>query len=346
MRRLALCFLTVLLAVLAGAQAGCGAWRGAYEQRSLVQALPAESKQQAEEASRTELALFEPYQPGKVPVVLIHGLFSEPTTWNTMVGDLQACPSFVERFQIWTFRYPTGQGFLQSAAALRRELRATADRLDPQYQDAALRQMVLVGHSMGGLIAKLQVTHSGELVWNQVANRPLDAIVTTPSTRAFLAETCYFEASPDVARVIFIAAPHDGALPTSSFLGRGVAHWIQPTAEQAALHAQLMRDNPGTFNPAIEARFPTSIDMLRRDSPLMSAMQKMEPSAGVKVHNILSATHAVSLDGLPSDGIVSVESASHPGCQSVLAVGVKHGQVHQAPETSAEVLRILGCWDW
>jgi len=345
MRRLVPCFLTVLLAVLAGAQAGCGAWRGTYEQRSLVQALPAESGQSAEEASRTELVTLEPHQSGKVPVVLIHGLFSEPTTWNATVGDLQACPSFAERYQIWTFRYPTGQGFLQSAAALRRELRAAVDRLDPQKQDAALRQMVLVGHSMGGLIAKLQVTHSGELVWNQVANRPLDAIVTTPSTRAFLAETCYFEASPDVARVIFIASPHDGALVTSSFFGRGVARWIEPTPQQAALHAQLMRDNPGTFHPALETRFPTSIDMLRRDSPLLSAMQKMEIRQGVKLHTILGTTHPVSLDGLPSDGIVSVESASHPGCQSVLAVGVKHGRVHQAPETSAEVLRVLGCWD-
>jgi hypothetical protein len=106
-----------------------------------------------------------------------------------------------------------------------------------------------------------------------------------------------------------------------------------------------MRDNPGTFNPQLEARFPTSIDMLRQDSPLLAAMQKMQLGHDVKLHNILGVSHAASLDG-PSDGIVSVHSASHPDCQSVLAVGVKHGKVHQSPEASAEVLRILGCWDF
>lgn len=273
-------------------------------------------------------------------MVLIHGLFSEATTWNAMVGELQSCPSFAERYQIWTFSYPTGQGFLQSAAQLRRELRAAVDRLDPREQDAALRQMVLIGHSMGGLIAKLQVTHSEELVWTQVANRPLEQVATTPATRIFLAETCYFDPSPHVARVIFIASPHDGALYVSSLVGRGVAHWIRPTPEQAAMHAQLMRDNPATFNPLLEARFPTSIDMLRQDSPLLAAMQKMRIRQGVKLHTILGATHPISLDG-PSDGVISVHSASHPGCHSVLAVGVRHGIIHQAPETSAEVLRIL-----
>jgi pimeloyl-ACP methyl ester carboxylesterase len=346
MRQSAFRILTLLLAVSACAHTGCRTWQGAFERRSYVQQpvmqplLPC-PEHSTDRESRTELAFLESYRPGKVPVVLIHGLFSEPETWTAMVGDLQACPSFAERYQIWTFRYPTGQGFLQSAAALRRELRAAVDRLDPQAQDAALRQMVLVGHSMGGLIAKLQVTYSDEWVWMQVANRPLEEIATTPDTRAFLAETCYFHPSPDVARVIFIASPHDGALYSSSLVGRGVAHWIQPTPDQAAMHAQLMHDNPDTFNPQLEARFPTSIDMLRSDSPLLAAMQKMKIRPGVKLHTILGATHPISLDG-PSDGVVSVYSASHPGCQSVRALGVRHGMIHRAPETSAEVLRILG----
>jgi pimeloyl-ACP methyl ester carboxylesterase len=339
----------LVLVALASILAGCRSLRTACdckftEQPGSADWSPAGWSPAETSSDAAKLEFLEAYQPGKAPVVLIHGLYSEPRSWNKTVRCLRSNAAFVERYQIWTFGYPTGQGFLQSAAALRRELRAAVDRLDPGRQDAALRRMVLVGHSMGGLIAKLQVTHSEELVWTRLANRPLEEIVTTPATQAFLAQTCYFDPSPDVDRVIFIASPHAGALHSSSCVGSGLALLIKPTPEQAAMHAQLMRDNPHTFNPQIEARFPTSLDMLRQDSPLLSAMQEMCLRRGVKLHNIIGASHPISLDG-PSDGVVSVHSASHPGCQSVYSVGVFHTRVHQAPETSAELLRILGCFD-
>jgi hypothetical protein len=106
------------------------------------------------------------------------------------------------------------------------------------------------------------------------------------------------------------------------------------------MHQQLIADNPRTFDPRIERRFPTSIDMLTPDSPLLEVMQQMRIGAGVELHNIIGVSHPISFDG-PSDGIVSVNSALHPGCRSVLAVGAPHAQVHRRLETSAEVLRIL-----
>jgi pimeloyl-ACP methyl ester carboxylesterase len=288
----------------------------------------------------SRLNFVAPYQPGKVPVVLIHGLFSDPLSWADLVNDLGAVPGFAERFQVWTFRYPTGQGFLQSAAALRRELRAAVELLDPAGNDPTLRQMVLVGHSMGGLIAKLQVAYSDELVWNRLASIPLEEIATTESTRALLAETCYFNPSPHVARVVFIASPHCGSLRSSEFVGRGAAHFVEPSPQQAAIHEQLVRDNPGVFNPEFERRFPTSIDMLAPNSPLLEAMRQMRLAQDVQLHNIVGVSHALSLDG-PSDGVVSVHSASHPGCQSVLAIGAPHAKVHRSLRTSAEVWLIL-----
>jgi pimeloyl-ACP methyl ester carboxylesterase len=288
----------------------------------------------------TRLTFWEPYQPGKVPLVLIHGLFSDPLSWADMVNDLRATPEFAERYQIWLFRYPTGQGFLQSAAALRRELRAAADALDPERRDEALRRMVLVGHSMGGLIAKLQVTHADELVWSRLANRPLEEIVATEEARTLLAETCYFDPSPDVARVIFIASPHAGSLRSSGLVGRGAALLVEPSPEQAAVHDQLVRDNPGAFNPEFEDRLPTSIDMLAPDSPLLAAMKQMRFGPGVRLHNIVGVSHPASLDG-PSDGVVSVHSAKHPCCQTVLAIGAPHAKVHRSLTASEEVWRIL-----
>ena len=295
--------------------------------------------------SAASLSCMNPHQRGKVPLVLVHGLFSDPLSWADLVNDLQAAPGFDQRFEFWVFRYPTGQGFLQSAAALRRELAAAGEAFDPQRGDAALRQVVLIGHSMGGLISKLQVTHSEELVWSRLANRPLDEIVTTEETRAVLAETCFFNPSPDVARVIFIASPHQGSLRASGLVGQTAALLVEPSPDQQRMHEQLIRDNPGTFNPQFARQFPTSIDMLSHKSPLLEVMQKLRVGSGVKLHNIIGVSHAVSLDG-PSDGVVSVRSASHPGCRSVYPVSAHHTKAHRALETSAEILRILGGSNW
>src|SRR4051794_1217320 len=282
-----------------------------------------------QDPAAAQLYFLDPYQPGKVPIVLVHGLFSSPDGWKDMIGHLRAAPSFCERFQIWAFGYPTTQGFLQSAAALRGKLRTAVNTLDPQQADPALKRMVLIGHSMGGLIAKLQVTYSEEHVWSRLANRPLETIVTTESTRAFLAETCYFDPSPNVSRVVFIASPHCGSLGSSAVIGHCVSSFIKPTPAQADLHSQLMRDNPDTFNPVVERRFPTSIDMLTPRSPLLDAMHQVRVRPGVTLHTIMGVSHPLSLDG-PSDGVVSVNSATHPGCQSVLAINSPHAKVHHS----------------
>src|SRR5262245_9785757 len=255
------------------------------------ESLPTDSNDQPAGTTPAKLEFLDPYQPGKVPVVLIHGLGSTPKDWADAIGFLRAAPGFDDRFQIWTFGYPTGQGFLQSAAALRSQLRTAISTLDPQRTDPALHRIVLVGHSMGGLIAKLQITHSDQQVWSRLANRPLEEIVTTDATRAFLAETCYFDPSPDVARVAMPASTHRGSLSSSAIVGHCVSTFIRPTQRQSTIHEQLMRDNPHTFNPVVERRFPTSIDMLVPSSPLLDAMREMRLRPCVALHTILGVSH-------------------------------------------------------
>src|SRR5262245_30953880 len=63
-------------------------------------------------ATTAKLRYLDQYQRGKIPIVLIHGLFSSPEDWNDLIGHLRSFPAFVDRFQMWTFGYPTGQGFL------------------------------------------------------------------------------------------------------------------------------------------------------------------------------------------------------------------------------------------
>ena len=283
------------------------------------------------------LTFLEPYQPGKAPVVLIHGLFSDPQSWADMINDLRASPGFAQRFQIWAFRYPTGQGFLQSAAKLRGELKAAFHDCDPSSSDLALRRTVLVGHSMGGLIAKLQVTESEDKIWRAFANRPFAEINTDEATRARLEEACFFQPLPQVTRVIFIATPHSGSTSASGAVGRLASRLVEIPSEDEAQHQQLIAQNPGVFADFIQSRLPTSVDLLEPSSPVLKAMKELRFGCDVKLHNIIGVHHPIG----PSDGVVPVKSAWHPDCLSERAFAAPHSKVHRAAQASAEVLRIL-----
>jgi hypothetical protein len=283
------------------------------------------------------LTFLEPYQPGKVPVVLIHGLFSDPQSWADMINDLRASPGFTQRFQIWTFRYPTGQGFLQSAAELRGELRAAFQDCDPADTDPALRRTVLVGHSMGGLIAKLQVTGSEDKMWRAFASRPFSEINADETTRMRLAEACFFQPLPQITRVIFIATPHSGSTSASGVIGRLASRLVEIDSEDAMQHQQLIAQNPGVFADFVQTRLPTSVDLLEPSSPILKAMRELQFDCRVKLHNIIGVYNPIG----PSDGVVPVTSAWHPDCLSEKAFAAPHGKVHRAAEASTEVLRIL-----
>lgn len=291
--------------------------------------------------SETTLRFLESYQPGKIPVVLIHGLYSDPgSCWADLINDLRSCPSFVERYQLWFFRYPTGAVFLQSAATLRQELQAAADQLGSGASDDSLQQMVLIGHSMGGLVAKLQITSSEDKIWRRVSNRPFDEIQTTASTRAFLAQGVFFEPASHVRRVVFIATPHQGSSEANALIGRLASSLVQRPEEVEARQRQLARDNPGAFTSFVARGLPTTVDLLETSSPLLEAMREMQIPCYVRLHDIIGVACPLGLSG-PSDGIVSASSAEHPGYTSRLYLPKKHTSIHRSTEAATEVMRIL-----
>ena len=138
------------------------------------------------------LYMLEPYQRDKVPLILIHGLLSDPFTWVQMINELLVHPGFIEHYQLWAFEYSTGNTFLQSATGLREQLASARRHYDPTRSDPQMSNMILVGHSMGGLVAKLQVTSSGDQLWNAVANRPLDELRVPDPIRERMRELLLF----------------------------------------------------------------------------------------------------------------------------------------------------------
>lgn len=288
----------------------------------------------------------EPYQPGKIPVLLVHGLLSSPVTWAPMFNDLQADPALRERFQFWVYFYPTGDPYLATAADLRRNLDKIRTDLDPRGRDPALDQLVLVGHSMGGLVSHLQTVDGGDDFWKLVSDEPIKQVKADESVEGQLEDTFYFHKRTDVRRVIFLGTPHRGSRLSPSLPARLARRFIRAPdllmAEAADVAAQ---------NPNLKYRqLPNSVDLLAPHAPALEILADRPRPAGVHYHSVIGVAPKGSAvierwlagDGNePSDGVVPVASARLAGVDSELVVPADHFHVHQHPLAVREVRRIL-----
>ena len=294
-----------------------------------------------EETVKPTLVMLDPYQPGKIPVVFIHGLFSDPLAWVDALNELRADLGFNRQYQVWVFRYPTGGGLLESAVVLRDSLRLARNEADPAHEDSALDSMVLVGHSLGGLLAQLQVTYSEDRLWQAIADQPLEAVQATPEMRMRLARLFYFDPVPTVRRVVFVGTPFRGSSEASRVVGRVSSQLVRFGGEEASEYRQLMEDNRDIFNPYLWRSRPTTVDMLEPDSPILRVMETLPTSAGVRTHTIIG-TGAPRVLREPSDGVVSASSAQKAGVLSERYVDATHSGLLRSSETVAELARILG----
>src|SRR6202007_1761540 len=126
------------------------------------------------ESTPTQLASIEAYRPGRIPVVFVHGTASSAGRWGDMVNDLLDDPRIRDHYQFWFFTYDTGNPVLYSALLLREALRDALRELAPAGKDPALSEIVVIGHSQGGLLAKALVVDNGDRVWNAIAYKPID----------------------------------------------------------------------------------------------------------------------------------------------------------------------------
>ena len=279
------------------------------------------------------------YQAGKIPVVFIHGLLSDPLTWHEMISTLTADPEIAEKCQFWTFRYPTGETYLKAAADLRTALTDARVSFDPTRADAALDQMVLVGHSMGGLVAKLQITHSEHKLWQAVSRVPIKNLKISTEDRTELERIVLFEPLPLVNKVVFIATPHRGSFVVHRAIGkigRGLIDFPDTVRND---FDDFLDENKGVFK-AKSTKIPTSLDHLSPLSPIMIATQQLEIEPDVELYSIIGTGTGIQAISR-GDGAVSRKNASIAGVVDETFVQAKHVDVHHHPDTIAKIKRIL-----
>ena len=194
---------------MAGRRLAMLEWTGLFDSRFNQQGLD------------TALYMSRPYEPGKIPVIFVHGLVSSPRAWVKTINELENTPLIESRYQFWVFLYPTGLPIPSSAQRLRESLVRVRNVVDPSHSDPALDRTVLVGHSMGGVLSKMMAQHTGSTLWNAAITVPRDRFRAPPELREALNEMLVFEPVPFVSRVVFIATPHRGSPIANGPVGMG-----------------------------------------------------------------------------------------------------------------------------
>jgi pimeloyl-ACP methyl ester carboxylesterase len=283
------------------------------------------------------LAMLHPYRPGRIPVVLVHGTASSPARWAEMYNELQNDPMLRDHYQYWLFQYSTGQPILYSATLLRRALRAAVAEVDPDGKDPALRRMVIIGHSQGGLLTKLMAIDSGTRFWANVSKEPFEQFQAPTETRELFQETMFFESFPNVERVVFIATPHRGSFRAVGLVLNLVGRFVNLPGRLVSQFQNLL--TAPQFAQLGISRLPTSVDNMSPGHPFIRTLADIRVDPRIKAHSIIAVKRHGPLIG-QTDGVVAYESAHIDGVTSELVVRSGHStQGH--PETIEEVRRIL-----
>ena len=268
------------------------------------------------------LVFLEPFDPDRVPVVLVHGLLSTPRMWSPVVKGLLADPAIRARYQFWFFHYPTWQPIPLSALQLRQAL-------DEARRVHRVRQpLVLVGHSMGGLLTRAQITS----IVPTEAERMVPRVSALPTSHR-VRQALIFDPRPDVARAVFIATPHRG----SELALHGVSGFaVRLIRFPAWIQQELTEFADLTFGDRAR-RIPTSICGLSPNSRFLHALDRAPSS--VPMHSLIANRGRGDLER-SSDGVVPYSSAHRADADSEFIIPGGHGAFSH-PSAIQELRRIL-----
>jgi pimeloyl-ACP methyl ester carboxylesterase len=284
-------------------------------------------------ADTARLYQLQPYDPARTPVIFVHGLQETGASWAPMVDTLRNDPWIREHYQFWFFSYPSGYPYPYSAALFRRELDGVK-RAFPNH-----KRVVLIGHSMGGLICRLMITDAGDKIWRDYFSTPPAKTPLASDTRKLLEQTLVFNHRPDVESAIFISTPHRGSKLASGWIGRIGASFVRTprffTSIYSSTKPLLVAD------PAARRlnRMPNSVDTLEPNDRFVQAVNKLPITPVIPYHSIMGDRGRADTPN-SSDGVVPYWSSHLEGARSELIVNSDHGAQYN-PQAIREVARIL-----
>ncbi|MFN4896529.1 MAG: esterase/lipase family protein [Pseudomonadota bacterium] len=285
----------------------------------------------------------EPFESGKIPLVTVHGLFSNPLTWLDVHNELMGDPAIRKHFRVWHYLYPTNLPILENAKTFRQKLDELQGYLESQSAGRSIdRGMVVVGHSMGGLLTRTAVVDSAPL---------MDFFMEDPKRLSKLSKDAQdavrayvdFKPKPYIDRVVFVAVPHRGSSIADNWIG-SIGRWllslpkaiVQKTVYVAREARNVLRPDLQT---AFDAGQATSIQGLSEKSPALQGLSKTTIAGTIPFHSIIGDRGRGDTPE-SSDGVVAYRSSHVEGAQSELIVPADH-TAHAHPQALLEIRRIL-----
>lgn len=283
------------------------------------------------------LYMLQPYQPDKIPVVFVHGLISSPMTWVPMINGLMGDPELRKRYQFWYFAYPTGNPVFYSASLLRQSLLDARQAFDPGGANPAFNNMLIVGHSMGGLLTKAMVQDSGDRLWNAFSKVPPADLPVTPDVRELLERVFFFKPLPFVTEAVFIATPHRGSEMALGTIGRIGKALVTLPLTVAKASGAFLGALAKTGSQVPMTGMPTGIDGLSPNNKMLTTSADLPLAA--PFHTICGNEDKAGEPG-GTDGIVPYWSSRLDGARTELIVKSGHG-AHEHPLAIREVRRVM-----
>ncbi|RZF29724.1 alpha/beta hydrolase [Paraburkholderia sp. UYCP14C] len=284
--------------------------------------------------------MMQPFDPNRRIILMLHGLASSPEAWVNVANDIQGDEVLRQHFQVWQVYYPTNAPILVNLIRIRRATQQTLAHFDPDGTAPASRGMVLIGHSMGGVIARLLVSTSGDALWETFTDKYVPEGTDIDREDERLNRLLNFTPMPQVERAIFIAAPHRGTPFASNRLSRWAANLVRLPLALLNEIEEVMQTATNSEPQGQTFHVPNSIEQLRETDPLIRATSKLPISPQVCFHSIIARRRADGPLEDSNDGVVPYRSAHLAGALSETMIVAGHS-VQETPQAILEIRRIL-----
>ena len=286
------------------------------------------------------LYMLEPYNPNKKVIVLVHGLASSPEAWIRLTNDIMGDQVLRENFQVWQVFYSTNMPIFESRYQINAIINQTFASVD--QESASVKNAVLIGHSMGGIIARLLVSDADlvQPALKRLNNRKYDKFKSDPIFK----ERLTIKSVPNFDRAIFISAPHRGTAFADRWFTLAARKIIKlPGAFLGALADSIDdRDvNAKNFLKDVgQGLIQNGPSDLSRNSNFTLVTENTMPKKGMIYHSIMGNDTNSNDPNVMTDGVVPYTSSHLDGAVSEKIIKGGHS-IQETPEAVLELRRIL-----
>jgi pimeloyl-ACP methyl ester carboxylesterase len=294
--------------------------------------------------------LIERYDPNRIPLLMIHGLRSNPLTWEPLTRAVLSTPDLHQRFQVWHAFYPTGLPPFYTGSRIRAVLNEVLLHFDPEGDDLASRQMAVIGHSMGAVISHMLVSDDNGALWQATFLVPPSELQVNESRRAEMMEIFSIRHESQIGFVAFIAAPHRGSETADSLIGRMGSSVVTLPDRFTSLFRKdesYLAQTTEDMRPYLRQGGPDSIRVLSPDHPLLKILVEIPVACGVEHVSIIGVKEGPDCIRRPkceaTDGVVTYNSSRFSPPEDELIIKAGH-DVHRHPEAIVFILNRLRQW--